>query len=146
MNLDFKRLTRNHFYYKVNYLWIFLQIFFHRRAAIMDWPPRLVAACSRFDRFRDKRLHPSAVIGIKGGDHSIKVGDHAASLGSETRDCIRHLPQQPAGGGGGSADPDLVAGGEPFGGQFRRPGNVVGAGVPGLAKLAQHLPVRTGNP
>ena len=58
MNLDFKRLTRNHFYYKVNYLWIFLQIFFHRRAAIMDWPPCLVAACSRFDRFRDKRLHP----------------------------------------------------------------------------------------
>lgn len=49
MKLDFKRLTRNHFYYKVNYLWIFLQIFFHRRAAIMDWPPRLVAACSRFE-------------------------------------------------------------------------------------------------
>ena len=46
MNLDFKRLTRNHFYYKVNYLWIFLQIFFHRRAAIMDWPPRLVAAAT----------------------------------------------------------------------------------------------------
>ena len=40
---------RNHFDRKVNYLWIFLQIFFHRRAAIMDWPPRLVAACSRFD-------------------------------------------------------------------------------------------------
>ena len=46
---DFKRLMRNHFDRKVNYLWIFLQIFFHRRAAIMDWPPRLVAACSRFD-------------------------------------------------------------------------------------------------
>ena len=46
---DFKRLMRNHFDRKVNYLWIFLQIFFHRRAAIMDLPPRLVAACSRFD-------------------------------------------------------------------------------------------------